>query len=526
MPIGLTSLRTQLAIVLPLAAVLRLALAWSEHGIYWPDEIYQLTEPAHRFAFGYGFRAWEFQDGLRSWLVPGALGLIWKPASVLGIDNGLSLMRVARGSFAVLGVATVGAAMVWAFRVRGATASLLTGAVLLASPLALVMSAHTFSECVAGGLVIASATLLASSSQKQQRPAGRIALAASGIAGGLALPIRPQSAPLIIGLMAILASEKRWVDLRRYGVALIAAFVAGGLLDWITWGVPFASMWRYIDFNLIHSGSADFFTSQPAGFYLEHLARAIGPGAILVLVGLVGALWVVPKHVANVVAFVIAHSLIAHKELRFLFPVVPYALAVSAVGMAVVLDALWHSLAPASAPNKRQRSNKRARSRTSKKAPPVPFVWTCGLVAALLALGAVQSTRLDFASVGETRFWDGSTSVWGNLEGFNRLLSEAGSRPETCGVAIAVFGAGQGEVFTGGFSYLHRDVPLASIDGTALADKPVPGFANVILTPNPDTVPRGWSVKRENGGVALLTRPGACGPVPSGYTVDFPRPDE
>jgi phosphatidylinositol glycan class B len=126
MPVGLSSLRTQLAIVLPVAAILRLALAWGELGIYWPDEIYQLTEPAHRFAFGYGFRAWEFRDGVRLWLVPGALGLMWKLAGAFGIDNGLSLMRVARGSFAALGVATVGAAMVWAYRVRGATASLLT----------------------------------------------------------------------------------------------------------------------------------------------------------------------------------------------------------------------------------------------------------------------------------------------------------------------------------------------------------------------------------------------------------------
>jgi hypothetical protein len=225
-----------------------------------------------------------------------------------------------------------------------------------------------------------------------------------------------------------------------------------------------------------------------------------------------------------VLVFVIAHSLISHKELRFLFPVIPYALAVTAVGMADVLVAVRRSLASVAARPDERRPGNRRRSNTAGNAAPVPFAWTCGLASVIVVLGAVQSTRLDFGSVGETRFWSGSTSVWGHLEGVNRLLSEAGSRPETCGVAVAAFGVSDGEVFTGGYSYLHRDVPMESVDGAALEDQPVPDFVNVLITPNAEVVPKGWSVERENGGVAMLTMPGRCGPVPSGYTVEFSRP--
>ena len=39
--------------------------------VNWPDEIFQVLEPAHRLAYGYGLVAWEFQLGVRSWLMPG-----------------------------------------------------------------------------------------------------------------------------------------------------------------------------------------------------------------------------------------------------------------------------------------------------------------------------------------------------------------------------------------------------------------------------------------------------------------------
>src|SRR5438045_8615959 len=46
----------------------------------WDDEIFQATEPAHRLVFGYGIVAWEFQLGMRSWILPGTIaGLMHLP---------------------------------------------------------------------------------------------------------------------------------------------------------------------------------------------------------------------------------------------------------------------------------------------------------------------------------------------------------------------------------------------------------------------------------------------------------------
>ncbi|OYV32072.1 MAG: hypothetical protein B7Z81_13345 [Acidocella sp. 20-61-6] len=55
--------------VLAIAFAIRLAVAlWFPNVIAF-DEVYQYLEPAHRLVFGQGFVPWEFQVGLRSWLM-------------------------------------------------------------------------------------------------------------------------------------------------------------------------------------------------------------------------------------------------------------------------------------------------------------------------------------------------------------------------------------------------------------------------------------------------------------------------
>lgn len=75
---------------LPLAALLRVSVAVSDHGMPWPDEIYQTAEQAHRLAFGYGFRPWEYTEGLGWWVLPGALSLVMRAAAAFGASSGLA----------------------------------------------------------------------------------------------------------------------------------------------------------------------------------------------------------------------------------------------------------------------------------------------------------------------------------------------------------------------------------------------------------------------------------------------------
>src|ERR1035437_6432085 len=69
-----------LAAVCALAVALRMAEAIVFPGFEFPDEIYQVLEQAHRLAFGNGFIPWEFDEGVRSYMLPGVLAGIFRAA--------------------------------------------------------------------------------------------------------------------------------------------------------------------------------------------------------------------------------------------------------------------------------------------------------------------------------------------------------------------------------------------------------------------------------------------------------------
>ena len=85
-----TERRRALAVLgasLALGAAYRLYVAFTDDGIFWPDEIYQSLEPAHRLVFGYGLVPWEFIEGARNWTLPGFIAALLKFSAVLGLND-------------------------------------------------------------------------------------------------------------------------------------------------------------------------------------------------------------------------------------------------------------------------------------------------------------------------------------------------------------------------------------------------------------------------------------------------------
>src|SRR2546423_190182 len=94
-----------LAASLGIGAALRLWLAVHDDGLYWPDEIYQSLEPAHRLVFGYGMVAWEFIEGARNWALPALVAAVIKVTGGAAGDPAIYLGAV-RVFFCAVGVAT------------------------------------------------------------------------------------------------------------------------------------------------------------------------------------------------------------------------------------------------------------------------------------------------------------------------------------------------------------------------------------------------------------------------------------
>lgn len=459
--------------LLVLAAAPRVWAAIADHGIVWPDEIYQSLEPAHYLAFGYGVLAWEFEEGARSWLFPGALALVLKALSAAGLHGASGLVIGAKLVMAGISVLGVYGTCCLARRLAGEVAGWNGGLFAATFPALLLFGSRCMAEIASGTLLVFAALALVRR--------GRHDAVLAGVMAGVAVFLRYPNGLVLLGFVALLLGPDRRGDLRAFLLASLAVGALGGLLDWATWGTPFHSLRAYVAYNLEHQ--AALYGTAPAWFYCTTGWTATGP--VLAVLG-IGALVAVrrwPVLALTGLGYIAVHSAIGHKELRFLLPVLPLLLAVSAAGLTAG--------APARLPRR---------------------LLVLG-AAALAAAMAQRATVLTLADLGEYRGQPaGALSPWHAGEGVNRLLWLAGRQADLCGLWVS----GIRPAWMGGYSYLHRHVPIV-VDAAA-ANAGVANYAVVPLTAPPfplavepaARLPAEYTPFAAGGGWMLLRRPGRC----------------
>lgn len=451
--------------IVGLGALLRCYVAFTDEGIYWPDEIYQSFEPAHRLVFGYGMVAWEFIDGARNWALPGFVAFWLKLFSVVGLEQPAQYIHGVKGVFALMGAATAWGVYRLARNVGASREWALVGAAgfSLAS-VPLYFGARAMSECASAlPAVWGLAFLLKNPSSLRGRLAGASLL-------GLSVLFRLQMGVFCVGVLAVFAARKQWKELAQStGVLLVWAFFFG-LLDRLTWhDVPnaalggwFESAVKYLRFNLVE-GKASGWGTSPWFFYLKHLLLSMPALFVAMVVGAALSWRRATGLLAMVLAFFVLHCWVPHKELRFLVPLLPLWLACMAVGGTVLQEKLS----------------------TWLLAPVVG-------VAVLISL--VSAPRLTFGDVGA--YPDRKqASAWDDFGAVNRLLLKANGQPDLCGLRIDVAHL----AWTGGHTYLHRRVPLYHLG------QPLPKtyLFNYLIVPSGS----GGLVVASEGGLDLVKLP-------------------
>ena len=434
-PGGRDGRQARLALLLLVAVLvagggLRAWLVARDHSIYWPDEVYKSLEPAHRAVFGYGFRAWEYVLGAANWTFAGLLAAVLAVVTGLGLDDPAGYVVVIR---ATLAASTLAAAWATAWLARRSGASPLAAvaaAALVALPAPVVYFSHRALSETASLLPVAAGLALA-----LPAGAGRRAVVGGASLMGLAVLLRLHNALFCAGLVATVAWRRDWAGLRAVLVTLAVWAAAYGVIDWVTWGSPFHSAVEYLRFSVIEDGASRFGTS-PFAYYFQFLFRAAGPAlavvvAVLVLVGARRA----PALFAMAAAFVLFHSAIGHKEARFVLASLSLLAALAAVGADTVAG--W----------------------TAR--PPAALVAVVGVVVAASALSGARLGGVDYGDVGQGHLFAAGASAYEHGDAINRLLLAAHDRPDLCGLEVEH----EVVVFTGGYTYLHRRVPLWDRNG-------------------------------------------------------------
>src|SRR5438105_7930092 len=273
-----------LVLVVLMAIGVRLVPILIEPSLNWWDEVFQATEPAHRLIYGYGLVPWEFQLGMRSWLLPGIVTGLMEAARLAGDGPAYYLPVIAAG-FAVLASAPVVCCFLWARRWFGLAGAFAAAGFVAIAPELVYFGARTLSETVAGHLLVIGCFLLEPGSPVISRRR----LFAAGILLGLVCLLRIHLAPAV----AVVVLWACWGVWRERLPALIAGGLAatafGAALDWLTLGYPLASLWRNVLYNVIDGVSADFGTAPWNSYLLGELGLWGAAGLSIVLAAVLGA---------------------------------------------------------------------------------------------------------------------------------------------------------------------------------------------------------------------------------------------
>ena len=464
------------ALLLTAAALPRFWAAWVDQGLFWPDEIFQGIEQAHRVVFGYGIVPWEFRAGARSWVFPGVLAVLLKLGDVIGLHSGRSLVLLAKTTMALVSLSGIYLSMRIAYQLAGRQAALFAGAFGGFLSVSLLLASRCSAEMLSGPLLLALVGMASGG--------GRGRLLAAGALGGFCIHLRYQNGLIVAGVLAIIVSERRYKDALYYAAGAGVLGVLGGLLDWITWGKPFYALKKYLWFNL--KKSAHKFGAYPFTYYAKVAWSANGPAILVVLAGLLWSARREPALCALVIAYVLVHCAVPHKEFRFLMPIAPLLLTLSSVGLA---DAL---------------------ARVSDQARRWWIgVALAGVCAAWMGWSATQLTweKMGFPSD------RGDRSPWHSGEGINRLLWRLGETQDVCGVIVT----GESIGWIGGYTYFHRDANMFP------ELKPEQQrAANYWIAREDEVLPSEYRKVEQIREFVLYRRNGSCAPAPEGYARELP----
>jgi hypothetical protein len=446
--------------LLGFAFALRIGLAVGSPNIFFPDEIFQTLEPAHRLVYGYGVISWEWRLGIRSWVFPTFLAGVMRATAWMGSASEGYLLGTAI-VLSLISLVTVWFGYAWAKRASGTPAAIIA-ALACSFFFGLVYFApKALNEVVAAHVLLPGLYLGVYGEKLGERR--RLFLA--GLLCALAACLRIQLLPAMAYAMVYFCYPRWRARIPAVAAGASVPVILFGAVDWITWSYPWQSFIRYYKENVVSGPGKELTLVQPWYWYVLVLVVLLGPAVLLLFHGARRS----PFLAIFCAIVVFSHSLIPHKEIRFIYPILAPAITLAAMGIVDLLREIRHGLKFLDNPK-----------------------WVVAIGVAFLALSSAMLAA-QCADWYRTRWGDGA---------FDRLSRE----PGVCGVGIyrAIWWE------SGGYAHLHRDVPIIPLESAAQLAKDAPSINALIAPAASPALPSGFVQSQCWQGVCLFERPGAC----------------
>jgi hypothetical protein len=449
-----------LLVFLLIGIFLRVGAAIRFPTMHHEDEIFQTQEPAHRLAYGYGIVTWEWRRGIRSWVFPAFLAGVmrttdWMGAGSKGYLRGIVMV------LSLISLTTVWFGFAWAKRASGMEAAIIAAGACATWYELVYFAPKALTEVVAGHALLPGLYLGMYGEKWQEKT--RMFLA--GIFCGLAMSLRIQLAPAV-AFAALWFCYPNWRKrMLPLAAGLLLPVLSFGLVDKITWSYPFQSFFLYFWVNVVEGQSKEFGV-LPWYWYLMTLSAQAGPMVFLAVMGIRRSPFL--GWVALII--LVSHSVLAHKEIRFLYPLVPIEITLAALGVMEVVPAF----------------------NTGRKSP----LSSRTIVASGLAFCVLSSCVL------------APHFNWSRSSGSFAAIDQLSRDSTLCGVGLYRMGWAHG----GGYTHLHRNVPFVVLNRVSELEQEWRSF-NAFITYGTLTDPKdGFELAGCWDGACLYRRPGSCTP--------------
>ena len=311
--------------------------AWRSEGWHQSDEHFQLLEFA---GYKLGLNqaedlAWEFGEQMRPALQVGMVYALHKVWGLFGPVDPFAFVFFLR----LLSAAGFVGVLAWAYRTFSPTLVTEGGRRQLFwlsfGLWFMVYAGVRFSSENWAGICGAAAVLLGLKVDTN-RTGSWVGWMLVGGLWGLAFEFRYQMAFAIAGygLWLIVISKRLFWEISGVVTGGIFTVLLGTFADyWFYGGWTFAP-WAYFEQNILAGKAATFGTDPVYQYLLYIVVQGIPPFGLVYLFGMLGFWWLRPRSPLTwlSVPFFLVHCAVSHKELRFLFPLLPflpYAVCVS-----------------------------------------------------------------------------------------------------------------------------------------------------------------------------------------------------
>ncbi len=403
--------------------LLRVAFSLASDNIHHPDELFQYLEQAHRLVFGYGYIPWEFRFGARSWIMPFLVSPPLFLLKALHLDSPAIYIPAVKIFFSLLSTSLIFSTYSIGRNLASETAGRLAAffscfwyelIFFAPRPLTDIVSSYSFVAAVACSLATAG----------NRKPI------LFGLLIGFSIAVRFQIAPAAAVLVFFVLTRWTKKELLRAGFALLSMVLIAGFLDYLTWGKFFVSYYNYS----FHNSFFLSLTKDPPklfgsrAFTLHFVALTICSAGMFAMIGLLSLtrlrkLWL---PVLCIFVTLFSHSMLRFKNYRYVFTVIPLLLTMGSILLASFIE---NKIAP------------------SKR----PLFYSAAVLIFLLIsiLGTINTLPL------EKKFYTASPlySQARVLKAYRFLSGE----PDLAAVLEAFTSR---KTSTGGYYYLHRDVPI------------------------------------------------------------------